>query len=142
MLQGFLSEAVAHLERLIELTKQDIEDIKLANHEAIFARLDTKNATLESFEKAKDSARDEMLRISQQNPNKNIGEMLDSQTAMLIDAMREGLKTLREVNRQYARSVAAVYEFYNSLVESIIPSQRNGYSKASYSTIDVLHIEA
>lgn len=142
MLQESLSQAVKCLERLIEISKLDIEDIKQANHEAIFSRLESKNQALELFERYKDKARDEMLQLSKQNPQKNIEELLDSHISTLIDDMRNGLKCLRELNRQYAKSVIAVYEFYNSLVESIIPSQRHDYSNKSYSKVDLLHIEA
>lgn len=142
MLHKFLSDAVSDLEYLIEISNLDIKDIKEANHEAIFSRLESKNNTIFSFEKNKDLARDEMLKLSKENPSKNIEELLDSQTITLIDTMRDGLKTLRDLNRNYAKSVVAVYEFYNSLLESIMPSQRDGYSNKSYSKVDLLHIEA
>lgn len=142
MLHKFLSDAVSDLEYLIEISNLDIKDIKEANHEAIFSRLESKNSTIFSFEKNKDLARDEMLKLSKENPSKNIEELLDSQTITLIDTMRDGLKTLRDLNRNYAKSVVAVYEFYNSLLESIMPSQRDGYSNKSYSKVDLLHIEA
>lgn len=142
MLHKFLSDAVSDLEYLIEISNLDIKDIKEANHEAIFSRLESKNNTIFSFEKNKDLARDEMLKLSKENPSKNIEELLDSKTITLIDTMRDGLKTLRDLNRNYAKSVVAVYEFYNSLLESIMPSQRDGYSNKSYSKVDLLHIEA
>lgn len=142
MLHKFLSDAVSDLEYLIEISNLDIKDIKEANHEAIFSRLESKNSTIFSFEKNKDLARDEMLKLSKENPSKNIEELLDSQTITLIDTMRDDLKTLRDLNRNYAKSVVAVYEFYNSLLESIMPSQRDGYSNKSYSKVDLLHIEA
>lgn len=142
MLHKFLSDAVSDLEYLIEISNLDIKDIKEANHEAIFSRLESKNSTIFSFEKNKDLARDEMLKLSKENPSKNIEELLDSQTITLIDTMRDDLKILRDLNRNYAKSVVAVYEFYNSLLESIMPSQRDGYSNKSYSKVDLLHIEA
>ncbi|RAX54373.1 hypothetical protein CCY99_03180 [Helicobacter sp. 16-1353] len=142
MLHKFLSDAVSDLEYLINISNLDINDIKEANHEAIFSRLESKNKTIFSFEHNKNLAKDEMLRLAKENPNKNIEELLDSNTAILIDKMRNNLKILRDLNKHYAKSVVAVYEFYNSLLESIVPSQRDGYSNKSYSKVDLLHIEA
>lgn len=142
MLVKFLSDAVYNLEELIRISNLDMQDIKEANHDAIFQRLESKNNAIMMFDRNKDLAHDAMLKLSKENPNKNIEELLDSEVVVLIDRMREGLKTLRELNKNYARSVIAVYEFYNSLLESIIPSQRDGYSNKVYSKVDLLHIEA
>lgn len=142
MLHTFLSDAVSDLEYLIEISNLDIKDIKEANHEAIFSRLESKNNAVISFEKNKELFKMEMIKIAEQNPNKSVEELLDSTTSALMDKLRDGLITLRNLNKHYAKSVVAVYEFYNSLLESVIPSQRYGYSNKSYSKLDLLHIEA
>lgn len=142
MLVKFLNDAISNLEELIMISNLDMQDIKQANHNAIFERLESKNNAIAMFERNKDLARDAMLKLSMENPNKSIDELLDSDAVLLIDKMREGLKSLRDINKSYAKSVVAVYEFYNSLLESIVPSQRDGYSNKSYSKVDLLHIEA
>ncbi len=142
MLIKFLSDAISNLEELIKISNLDMQDIKEANHDAIFQRLESKNNAIAMFDHNKDLARDAMLKLSKENPNKSIEELLDSDVAVLIDKMRECLKTLRDINRNYAKSVIAVYEFYNSLLGNIIPSQRDGYSNKSYSKVDLFHIEA
>ena len=142
MLIKFLSDAVFNLEELIRISNLDMQDIKEANHDAIFQRLESKNNAIAMFDRSKDLARDAMLKLSKENPNKSIEELLDPNSLALIDKMREGLKTLRDINKNYAKRVIAVYEFYNSLLASIIPSQRDGYSNKSYSNVDLLHIES
>lgn len=142
MLIKFLSDAISNLEELIRISNLDLQDIKEANHDAIFQRLESKNNAIAMFDYNKDLARDAMLKLSKENPNKSIEDLLDSDTLALIYKMRQDLKALRHVNKNYAKSVLAVYEFYNSLLESIIPSQRDGYSNKSYSKVDLLHIEA
>lgn len=142
MLIKFLSDAISNLEELIKISNLDMQDIKEANHDAIFKRLESKNNAILMFDRNKDLARDAMLKLSKENPNKSIEEILNPEALMLIDKMRDGLKTLREINKNYAKSVVAVYEFYNSLLENIIPSQRDGYSNKLYSKVDLLRIEA
>lgn len=127
---------------MINISKLDIEDIKVANHDAIFARLESKNNLIAEFETNKNLAHEQMVALAKKYPNKNIADLLDDNTNELIDKMREQLKILRELNDGYSKSVVAVYEFYNSLIESIIPSERVGYSNKSYSKVDLLHIDA
>lgn len=142
MLNKFLSNAICNLDSLIQLSKLDIEDIKVASHDTIFSRLESKNSLIAEFEANKNLAHEQMVSLSKKYPNKNIAELLEADSSALIDTMREKLKILRELNDGYSKSVVAVYEFYNSLIETIIPSERVGYSNKSYSKIDLLHIDA
>ena len=142
MLNEFLKNAISNLESLINISKLDIEDIKEAEHDAMFFRLESKNNLVAEFETNKNLAHEEMVSLTKKYPNKNIADLLDESTNTLIDTMREKLKVLRELNSRYSKSVIAVYEFYNSLVENIIPSERVGYSNKSYSKIDLLHVDA
>lgn len=142
MLNKFLNDAICSLESLIEISKLDILDIKEANHDSIFARLESKNNLIAEFEINKNLAHEQMVNLTKKYPNKNIADLLDDTTSKLIDLMREKLKILRDLNEGYSKSVVAVYEFYNSLLEAIIPSERVGYSNKTYSKIDLLHIDA
>lgn len=142
MLNKFLYESIDSLKSLINITRLDIDDIKKANHDLIFERINTRNKCIESFEENKNLAHEEMVKIAKENPNKSISELLDSKSSELIDEMRENLKTLKELNENYSKSVFAVYEFYNSLIENIIPSEKIGYSNKTYSKIDLLRVDA
>lgn len=142
MLHTFLSKAVCDLKSLLEINALDMSDIKEANHEAIFARLESKNNFISSFKENKSLADNEMRKLAKSYPNKSIEELLDDEAMLLIDDMRTSLKELKEANKQYAKSVLAVYEFYNSLVESIIPSQKVGYLDNSNSNANIMNIEA
>ncbi|RDU65082.1 hypothetical protein [Helicobacter sp. MIT 14-3879] len=142
MLHQSLNNAVCNLKSLIELNLLDIDDIKEARHEQIFNRLETKNNLIDSFKKNKSLADSEMRKLVNRFPNKKIEELLDDNAMKLIDDMRVNLKTLKELNKNYAKSVLAVYEFYNSLIESIIPSQKVGYLDKVHSKADLMSIEA
>ena len=43
--------------------------------------------------------------------------------------MRDTLSELKTINSNYARSVFAVSEFYNSLIQRVIPHENDGYDQ-------------
>lgn len=144
MLHLHLQNANNDLKSLIEISLKDIADIKEAHHEAIFARLDGKNNCIDSFKNHKNLADSAMRDLLSKHPNKGIAELLDEKAMELIDEMRLNLKELRALNKSYARSVIAVSEFYNSLVDAIMPSANYSYGKADYknANADFIRCEA
>ena len=142
MLHTFLSNATQNLQSLIDISILDMQDIREANHEAIFARLESKNALIDSFKSNKSNADAEMQKLLKAHPNKKIEELLDEKAMNIIDEMRTNLVKLRTLNKNYARSVIAVREFYDSLVNSMIPSQKVGYSNKSFAKVDFVNVRA
>lgn len=136
MLHTFLNNATQDLKSLIDISNLDLADIKEAKHEAIFARLESKNALIDSFKANKNSADSEMQKLIKAYPNKKIEDLLDAKAMAIIDEMRLNLTTLRALNKHYARSVIAVREFYNGLINAMIPSQNVGYSNKSFAKVD------
>ena len=142
MLHTFLINATQDLQTLIDISILDMNDIKEANHEAIFARLETKNALIDSFKSNKSNADAEMQKLIKAHPNNKIEELLDEKAMAIIDEMRLNLTKLRTLNKNYARSVIAVREFYDSLVNSMIPSQKVGYGNKSVAKVDFINVRA
>ena len=142
MLHTFLSNATQNLQSLIDISILDMQDIREANHEAIFARLESKNALIDSFKSNKSNADAEMQKLLKAHPNKKIEDLLDEKAMNIIDEMRTNLVKLRTLNKNYARSVIAVREFYDSLVNSMIPSQKVGYSNKSFTKVDFVNVRA
>lgn len=136
MLHTFLNNAVNDLKSLIEISLLDMQDIKEAKHEAIFSRLESKNNLIESFKNNKSKADEQMQKLLKAYPNNSIETLLDENAMIIIDEMRNKLQELRSLNKHYARSVIAVSEFYNSLVNAMIPSQKIGYSSKSFAKVD------
>lgn len=128
MLCYYLEGAIKSLQTLIETTAQDIEDIKEAKHEAIFGRIKEKEQLISTFEEKKSEIDSEISKLSKENPDKNLEELLDERQKELLGTMRISLNELKEKNKHYARMVLAVSEFYNSLLERIVPSENSGYS--------------
>ncbi len=129
MLCYYLEGALRDLQTLIDTTSEDIEDIKEARHEEIFSRIEKKESLIQSFEAKKGQIDSEIAKISQENPNIDLEDLLDKNQKNLLNQMRDKLANLKDKNRHYARMVLAVSEFYNSLLERIVPSESSsGYN--------------
>ncbi len=131
MLNHYLQKAVEDLEVLIELTSLDIEDIKLARHDEIFGRIETKESTLRRFENTKMLIENEISALLKSHPDSDLSELLDETDREGLQFLRENLEKLQMLNRYYARFVIAVGEFYNSMYEEIFPVEKDGYTANS-----------
>ncbi|CRF49232.1 hypothetical protein HHE03_08310 [Helicobacter heilmannii] len=127
MLYGYLEQSVQDLQTLIQLTSQDLEDIKEANHEAIFERNGLKRERIASFENCKALFDQEMLVLMEKNPGTPLVNLLDERGSVLLKEMRQLLTELKEINADYARIVFAVSDFYSKLMQQIVPYESTGY---------------
>jgi len=128
MLLDYLNLAIGDLNELLALTKKDIEDIKEAKHYEIFARAKDKATLITEFETKKSRVDSELVSIVN-TKGQSLDEILDKPEKTLIDSLKDKLLELKKVNREYARLVLSVSEFYNSLLERVIPTEMNGYNK-------------
>jgi len=142
MLKHYLEKAIDALERLIELTEKDIEDIKAARHDVMFDRLKTKEHSLVAFESHKALIDRTMAELIRRHPESELNALLDEETQRLLGRLRERLEALQEVNRRYARLVIVVGEFYNALYEEILPIERDGYTGKSAKAASFLEVRA
>ncbi len=129
MLEHYLTGALQDIETLRELTLQDISDIKEAKHESLFSRSKTKEEVVSSFETKKAIIDNEISKLVKVNQGASLDAILDEVSSTLLDRLRESLKNLKELNKRYARMVLAVSEFYNSLLDRLLPSESNGYDQ-------------
>jgi predicted DNA-binding protein YlxM (UPF0122 family) len=134
MLTSHIKSAIADLDRLLALTKEDIADIKQAKNGALFTRIKAKEDIITSFEQKKSLIDNEILKEHEKNPNLSLNELLPEATVFLLDQFKEKLVELKELNKNYARQVLTVGEFYNSLLEKLIPTEMDGYNKVASST--------
>ncbi len=146
MLIQYLRGAIKDLQTLISYTKLDIEAIKRAEHDEIFARNAQKDALVKEFETKKDLIDQEIRSIKEKEPQKDIQEIIGEEAIDLFGDMRNTLAELQKINSDYARMVFAVSEFFTSLMDKLIPKDTLAYGenkKVSSSTqSSLLHIEA
>ncbi len=129
MLKYYLKAIIKDIDNLIELTKEDIEEIKRANHEKIFNSSKLKEELVIAFENKKSIIDQELLKIANENPKFKLEDILDDETKNMLSLMRERLLELKKINKEYAQMVIAVSEFYNSLLDEIFPRELEGYQK-------------
>jgi DNA repair exonuclease SbcCD ATPase subunit len=137
MLNHYLKSAVDDIKNLIVITLNDIDDIKEAKHEILFERNKTKEDILIAFENKKAMIDNEIIKLSEANGDKELEDILSEETKELLDELKNKLEELKDVNKRYARMVLSVGEFYNSMLEQVVPSgatygntQANGVYKA------------
>lgn len=131
MLLHHLTSAVEDLKKLIEITQQDIEDIKEAKQDAQFDRIPIKDEVIKSFESKKAMIDHEISKLMTENPDGELPELLNDEEHQALDDLKESLAELREVNQRYAKLVLTVSSFYNTLLERIVPTEMNGYNKVA-----------
>lgn len=142
MISHYLKSSIADVENLIELTQKDIQAIKEAKHEAIFERTSIKNDLIKSFENKKSLLDNELLKLVKANNNQPLEDLLSDTQQDMLTQMREKLHELKIKNKEYARFVVTVSEFYNSLLDSVFPREMEGYQKANHKPASLLKVRA
>ena len=142
MLSHYLKSSITDIENLIELTQKDILDIKEAKHEAIFSRTKIKNDLIKSFENKKSMLDNELMKLVKKSDNKALEEVLGDAEKNMLEEMKEKLSLLKSKNKEYARFVVTVSEFYNSSLDSVFPRDMDGYQKVNSKPASLLKVRA
>jgi hypothetical protein len=142
MLSYHLESAVKDLDQLVKISEQDIEDIKLAKHQDQFERRKLKEDTISSFENKKAMIDHEISKLMTQNPDVALDELLNEDENSSLQNLKASLATLREVNQKYAKMVLSVSSFYNTLLERLVPTEMQGYSKTASKSASFLELRA
>ncbi len=131
MLSNYLKDAICDIDRLVQITKQDIQNIKEAKHDEVFSSTKEKNDLIVSFGAKKALLDNELVLLVKEHPGKELSEIISKEDGELLENMKVSLQELHTLNKKYAKFVVAVSEFYNSLVDSIFPGEASGYSKTT-----------
>ncbi len=142
MLSYHLESAVNDLDQLVKMSEEDIEDIKLANHENQFERRKIKEDMIHSFENKKAMIDYEISKLMTQNPNTSLDQLLDEKENSYLQKLKLSLASLRAVNTKYAKMVLSVSSFYNTLLERLVPTEMHGYQKSTSKSASFLKIRA
>lgn len=142
MLSHYLNKALEDLDQLISITHTDIEDIKLAKHEVIFERSKIKEELISSFQNKKAMIDNEISKLMQSYPDRGIEHLLANEDQEKLQSLKSQLLELKALNKRYAKLVLTVSEFYNSLLETMVPTEMNGYEKVAQKHRSLLEIRA
>ena len=126
MLKRYLDEAVGVLDELIAQTTEDIENIKLAHHSKVDDSVRRKNELVKKFESVKSLLDKELLRVSKENGGANLSSILDDEVKSSLALMRSKLEELYSKNKEYAKYVVGVKEFFDSLLKNMFKGEQDG----------------
>ena len=121
MLKQALTSINVTLNNLISITKQDIEDIKLAKHEALFQRNEQKEQLVNQFINLK-SQIDSIL-VQRSQSGKPLEELISPQVDILLGEFRDKLQTFYAIHKKFSKMALLVTNFYNNLINKISGSE-------------------
>ena len=136
MIKTYLENAIKDIKKLIDLTNQDIDDAKEANHDNISKRVDEKNHLTISFETNKSLLNDELTKLP------DLASSLSDEEKNLLEELKENLKILKKQNRIYAKFVIKLNEFYTSLFDEMFALDRQGYKITNATPANILKVSA
>ncbi|EAI6361694.1 TPA: flagellar protein FlgN [Campylobacter coli] len=118
MLKQRLDEVNAILTKLIELTQEDIENIKIAKHDTVASSVEEKNKLIAEFSAAKKRLDSALVELNNSS-TKGLSELLDEEDKQKLDLLKKNLQTLHTTNKEYAKFVLIVKDFLDGLVNKM-----------------------
>jgi hypothetical protein len=118
MLKQTLNSINSNLRNLIKITEQDIEDIKQANHQALFDRNIIKENLIDEFVKLKAQIDNGLKNRSETGQN-----LVNVDEQPLLDEFKENIQTFYTIHKKFAKMAFTVTHFYNNLVHKVTDSQ-------------------
>ncbi|EEP3505649.1 flagellar protein FlgN [Campylobacter coli] len=118
MLKQRLDEVNAILTKLIELTQEDIENIKIAKHDTVASSVEEKNKLISEFSAAKKKLDSALVDLNNSS-TKGLSELLDEEDKQKLDELKKNLQTLHTTNKEYAKFVLIVKDFLDGLVNKM-----------------------
>jgi len=114
MLIKKLNEAIDILNSLIEITKQDIENIKKANHQEVFDNIKRKEELAKYFLNIKNG-----IDLILARRNKPIEEIFSNEEEKLFEEFKKKLIEFNTLHKKFSKLAISVTNFYNTLVQQI-----------------------
>ena len=118
MLKQTLNSINSNLRNLIKITEEDIEDIKKANHQALFDRNIIKENLIDEFVKLK-----AQIDNSLKNRSETGQQLVNIDEQPLLDEFKENIQTFYNIHKKFAKMAFTVTHFYNNLVHKVTDSQ-------------------
>lgn len=136
MLTNKLNEAINILDSLIEITKQDIENIKKANHQKIFNNMKPKEELAKHFSNTKND-----INLILRQRNKPIEEIFSIEEEKLFEEFKKKLIEFNALHKKFSKLAISVANFYNALTQQIKEEKTISYNNHSFKN-NILSLKA
>ena len=136
MLLNKLQTANKILNNLIEITNEDIKNIKEANHNEVFKNIELKEKLALEFQNIKGEI-DYILA----NRNRPLEEIFSNEEEKEFNEFRNLLNEFHEKHKFFAKLSFSVTNFYNTLLNKIKGKKQVTYEK-TYTPNSTLRIKA
>jgi len=127
MLINKLNEAINILNSLIEITMQDIKNIKKANHQEIFNNMKQKEELATYFSNTKND-----IDLILTKRNKPIEEIFSNEEENLFEKFKEKLIEFNTLHKKFSKLAISVANFYNALTQQIKEEKTISYNHSSF----------
>ncbi|EEC4841975.1 flagellar protein FlgN [Campylobacter lari] len=128
MVKQHLDETNSILEKLINLTLEDITQIQAANHQYVSKSVEEKTKLVNDFQIAKKNLDKALIELSNQGNNKGLDELLDDEDKEKLALLKQNLNTLHQKNKEYAKLALIIKNFYDNLLNTMF--EQNGTNNA------------
>ncbi|ECW8954274.1 flagellar protein FlgN [Campylobacter lari] len=128
MVKQHLDETNSILEKLINLTLEDITQIQVANHQHVSKSVEEKTKLVNDFQIAKKNLDKALVELSNQGNNKGLDELLDDEDKEKLALLKQNLNTLHQKNKEYAKLALIIKNFYDNLLNTMF--EQNGTNNA------------
>ncbi len=132
MLAKHLDDAVSIINHLTKITHEDIAKIRVADHSMVSEHTSKKTALIKDFEIAKRALDAELVALSKANDGIELSDILEDEIKDKLAVLRESLTTLHAANKEYAKSVIIVKDFFDSMLKSVFGAASGYGSGAGY----------
>jgi hypothetical protein len=127
MLIKTLNQTLKVLNELIALTNEDINNIKLAEHEKVFANTEKKEKLALEFSQLKSEI--DAILVSR---NKPLEEIFSEEEEKLFNEFREKLFEFNTLHKRFSKLALSVANFYNTLLNQIHHGESINYKNESF----------
>ncbi len=117
MLKQILISTNNNLDKLIDITKQDIDDIKEANHDVLFERNQIKDKIVQEFISQKNQIDTILLKRSESGLS--LENMLSNEESNLFDEFKLKLQNFHNIHKKFSKMALLVANFYNNLTNRV-----------------------
>ena len=127
MLTNKLNEIINILNSLIEITKQDIENIKKANHQKIFDNIKEKEKLAKYFSNIKNE-----IDLILTKRNKPIEKIFSTKEEILFEEFKKKLIKFNTLHKKFSKLAIIIANFYNTLIQQIKEEKTINYNNNSF----------